>query len=102
MLISLPFLILTNRNSLFIMTQITAKGGSVVLDYYPLKDWNNNILPDKYLRILTFRGETQNKRYINEAQLDSEVKDRVDNFSYKITDNLDNLPQYYQPSLSGN
>ena len=102
MLISLPFLILTNRNFFFIMTQITAKGGSVVLDYYPLKDWNNNILPDKYLRILSFRGETQNKRYINEAQLDSEVKDRVDNFSYKITDNLDNLPQYYQPSLSGN
>ena len=102
MLISLPFLILTNRNFFFIMTQITAKGGSIVLDYYPLKDWNNNTLPDKYLRILSFRGETQNKRYINEAQLDSEVKDRVDNFSYKITDNLDNLPQYYQPSLSGN
>ena len=100
MLISLPFLILPNRNFFFIMTQITAKGGSVVLDYYPLKDWNNNILPDKYLRILSFRGETQNKRYINEAQLDSEVRDRVDNFNYSITDNKDNLPQYFQPSLS--
>ena len=82
------------------MTQITAKGGSVVLDYYPLKDWDNNILPDKYLRILTFRGETQNKRYINEAQLDKEVRDRVDSVGYKITDNLDNYPQFFQPSLS--
>ena len=82
------------------MTQITAKGGTIVLDYYPLKDWDNNILPDKYLRILTFKGETQNKRYISERQLDIEVKDRVDNFSYRITDNLDNLPQYFQPSLS--
>ena len=84
------------------MTQITAKGGSVVLDYYPLKDWDNNILPDKYLRILTFRGETQNKRYISEAQLDNEVRDRVDSFGYKITDNLDRFPQFFQPSLSGN
>ena len=83
------------------MTQITAKGGTIVLDYYPLKDWNNNILPDKYLRILTFRGETQNKRYISEAQLDKEVRDRVDSFGYKITDNLDNYPQIFQPSLSG-
>ena len=84
------------------MTQITAKGGTIVLDYYPLKDWDNNILPDKYLRILSFAGETQNKRYISEAQLDEEVRDRVDNYRYSITDNLDNLPQFYQPSLSGN
>ena len=83
------------------MTQITAKGGTIVLDYYPLKDWNNNILPDKYLRILTFRGETQNKRYISEAQLDNEVRDRVDSFGYKITDNLERFPQFFQPSLSG-
>ena len=83
------------------MTQITAKGGTIVLDYYPLKDWDNNILPDKYLRILTFKGETQNKRYISEAQLDKEVRDRVDSFGYKITDNLDNYPQFFQPSLSG-
>ena len=82
--------------------ELTSKDGNMVVDFYPIKDWNNNILPDKYLRILTFRGETQNKRYISEAQLDSEVKDRVDNYRYSITDNLDNLPQYYQPSLSGN
>ena len=82
------------------MTQITAKGGTIVLDYYPLKDYNSTIIPNKYLRILSFRGETQNKRYISERQLDIEVKDRVDNFSYRITDNLDNLPQFYQPSLS--
>ena len=84
------------------MTQITAKGGTIVLDYYPLKDYNSTIIPDKYLRILTFKGETQNKRYISEAQLDNEVKDRVDNFSYSITDNLERYPQFFQPSLSGN
>ena len=42
--------------------QISSSKGSMVLDFYPIKDWNNNIIPDKFLRILTFRGQTQNKR----------------------------------------
>ena len=72
--------------------QLTAK--SIVLDYYPIKTWSNNIIPEKYLRILTFKGETQTKRIVNEAQLDEEVRDRVDNYKYEITNNNDNLPQY--------
>ena len=75
--------------------QITSKGDTIVLDYYPIKTWSNNIIPDKYLRILSFKGETQTKRIVNEAQLDEEVRDRVDNYNYKITGNNDNLPQFF-------
>ena len=75
--------------------QISAKGGTIVLDYYPIKTWNNVIQPDKYLRILTFKGETQTKRIVNTQQLDEEVRDRVDNYSYSITGNKDNLPQFH-------
>ena len=38
--------------------QITSKGDTIVLDYYPIKTWSNNIIPEKYLRILTFKGQT--------------------------------------------
>ena len=75
--------------------QISAKGGTIVLDYYPIKTWSNNIIPDKYLRILSFKGETQTKRIVSTSQLDEEVRDRVDNFSYSITGNKDNLPQFH-------
>ena len=75
--------------------QISAKGGTIVLDYYPIKTWNNVIQPDKYLRILTFKGETQTKRIVSTSQLDEEVRDRVDNYSYSITGNKDNLPQFH-------
>ena len=75
--------------------QITSKGDTIVLDYYPIKTWSNNIIPDKYLRILTFKGQTQTKRIVSTQQLDEEVRDRVDNFSYSITGNKDNLPQYH-------
>ena len=75
--------------------QISAKGGTIVLDYYPIKTWSNNIIPDKYLRILSFKGETQTKRIVSTSQLDEEVRDRVDNYKYEITNNNDNLPQFH-------
>ena len=70
--------------------QLTAK--SIVLDYYPIKNGNSNILPDKFLRILSFRGETQTKRIVNEAQMNDEILDRVTNYSYNVTDNHTNRP----------
>ena len=73
--------------------QLTAK--SIVLDYYPIKTWSNNIIHEKYLRILTFRGETQTKRIITEAQLNDEILDRVTNYSYNVTDNHTNRPQFH-------
>ena len=73
--------------------QLTAK--SIVLDYYPIKNWNSNLIPDKFLRILTFRGETQTKRIITEAQLNDEILDRVTNYSYNVTDNHTNRPQFH-------
>ena len=75
--------------------QLTAK--SIVLDYYPIKNGNSNILPDKFLRILTFRGETQTKRIVSSEIMDSEVIDRVDNYGYNVTD-YHTIPQYSSQS----
>ena len=74
--------------------KISSKEGTVVLDYYPLKSWQSKIFPEKYLRVLSFKGDIQNKRIVTEEKLDEEVRDRVDNYNYKITGNNDNLPQF--------
>ena len=73
--------------------QLTAR--SIWIDYYPIKTWSNNIIPEKYLRILTFKGQTQTKRIISEAQLNEEILDRVSNYSYNVTDNHTNRPQFH-------
>ena len=72
--------------------QLTAK--SIVLDYYPIKSFSNNIIPDNFLRVLSFKGETQNKRIVTEEQMNEEILDRVSNYNYNVTDNLLNLPQF--------
>ena len=73
--------------------QLTAR--SICIDYYPIKTWSNNIIPEKYLRILSFKGQTQTKRIITEAQLNEEILDRVSNYSYNVTDNHTNRPQFH-------
>ena len=78
--------------------QIQAKGGSMVLDYYPIKDAYNNTIVDQFLRILTFRGETQTKRIVNSQIMDSEVTDRVENYGYKVTE-YHTIPQYHTQQL---
>ena len=37
--------------------KISSKEGTVVLDYYPLKSWQSKIFPEKYLRVLSFKGD---------------------------------------------
>ena len=73
--------------------QLTAK--SIVLDYYPIKGWQSNIFPEKFLRVLSFKGETQTKRIVTEEQMNEEILDRVSNYNYNVTDNLLNLPQFH-------
>ena len=73
--------------------QITAKGGTIVLDYYPIENLNREIYQDEYLRILSFKGGTMNKRIVSKDIMESEVKDRQDNFNYSITDSH-TFPQY--------
>ena len=65
----------------------------MVLDFYPIKDWNNNIIDGKFLRILSFRGETMTKSIVNSANMDEDVVNRLDNYNYKVTD-FKTIPQF--------
>jgi len=79
--------------------QITSNKGTVVLDYYPIKNWQNVIDPDNILRILSFKGDTIVKRIITKDIMGDEILDRVDNYDYIITDNSKGLPQYSSLSV---
>ena len=62
--------------------QISSKKGSMVLDFYPIKDWNENIIEGKFLRILSFMGQTQTKRIVSQETMDEDVNSRVNAVSY--------------------
>ena len=78
--------------------QISSKKGSMVLDFYPIKDWNDNIIPDKFLRILSFMGQTQTKRIVTKKTMDEDVNNRVNDYGYVVRDDLFRFPQYVSNS----
>ena len=75
--------------------QITHNTNNTMLEYYPIKDYSNNIIPKKYLRVLTYNGQTQTKRIVNSYNMGNEILNRTTNYNYSITDNSKGLPQYH-------
>ena len=74
--------------------QISSSKGSMVLDFYPIKDWNENIIPNKFLRILSFMGQTQTKRIVTRETMNEDVNNRVNDYDYVVRDSEFRFPQY--------
>ena len=74
--------------------QIQSNSGSVVIDYYPVKTWTNEYITDKFLRVLTFNGVTLTKRIVSSFNMGDDILNRVNNFSFVVTDNTKGLRQF--------
>ena len=74
--------------------QITNQSGSVVVDFYPVKTWSGQHITDKFLRILSFMGQTQTKRIVTKKTMDEDVNNRINDYGYVVRDNLFRFPQY--------
>ena len=45
--------------------ELTSKDGNMVVDFYPVKDWNENTINNRILKVLSFRGDKQKKHLIH-------------------------------------
>ena len=79
--------------------ELTSKDGNMIVDFYPIKDWNNNIDPtNRMLKVLSFRGDMQKKMFISKVEFYSQVKEYIDTYKYKITSEY-MPPQYYSEEV---
>ena len=74
--------------------QITSNGGSIVVDFYPVKDWDNTPINNRILKVLSFKGNTQHKMLITRDEFYYQVKQYVDKHKYQITDDS-MIPQFH-------
>ena len=54
--------------------EITSKDGNMVVDFYPVKDMNNNLIANRMLKVLSFRGDTQKKMLITRDEFYYQVR----------------------------
>ena len=65
--------------------EITSRDGNMVVDFYPVKDMNNNLIANRMLKVLSFRGDTQKKMLITRQEFYYQVREYIKDYKYSVT-----------------
>ena len=65
--------------------ELTSQDGNMVVDFYPVKNWDNEIIHNRILKVLSFRGDMQKKMLITRNEFYSQIKEYINTYKYKIT-----------------
>ena len=65
--------------------EVTSRDGNMVVDFYPVKDMNNNLIANRMLKVLSFRGDTQKKMLITRQEFYYQVREYIKDCKYRIT-----------------
>ena len=65
--------------------QLTSKDGNMIVDFYPVKFADGTKHNRLILKVVTFVGATQSKRYINKKDMAYEIASRVEGYGYRQT-----------------
>ena len=65
--------------------EITSKDGNMVVDFYPVKNWDGKLISNRMLKVLSFRGDTQKKMIITRDEFYYQVREYIKECKYKVT-----------------
>ena len=65
--------------------ELTSKDGNMVVDFYPVKDWDNNLINNRMLKVLSFKGDKQHKMIISKDEFYYQVREYIKDLKYKVT-----------------
>ena len=65
--------------------ELTSKDGNMVVDFYPVKTWDNKLINNRMLKVLSFRGDMQKKMLISKDEFYSQVRGYIMQYKYKVT-----------------
>ena len=79
--------------------QLTSKDGNMVVDFYPVKFATGEIHNRLMLKVVTFMGKTQSKRYINKKDFQSDIDSRIEGYGYNVTEGS-MIPQLFNSAMA--
>ena len=65
--------------------ELTSKDGNMVVDFYPVKDLDNNLINNRMLKVLSFRGDQQKKMLISKDEFYYQVREYIMQCKYQVT-----------------
>ena len=65
--------------------ELTSKDGNMVVDFYPVKDLDNNLINNRILKVLSFRGDKQKKMLITRDEFYYQVREYILQCKYNVT-----------------
>ena len=65
--------------------ELTSRDGNMVVDFYPVKNWDGEMINNRILKVLRFRGDKQKKMLITRDEFYYQVREYVKDCKYKIT-----------------
>ena len=57
----------------------------MVVDFYPVKNWDGKLINNRMLKVLSFRGDMQKKMLISKDEFYSQVREYIMQYKYKVT-----------------
>ena len=65
--------------------EITSRDGNMVVDFYPVKNWDGKLISNRMLKVLSFRGDTQKKMIISRDEFYYQVREYILQCKYNVT-----------------
>ena len=65
--------------------ELTSKDGNMVVDFYPVKNWDGEMINNRILKVLRFRGDQQKKMLITRDEFYYQVREYILQCKYKVT-----------------
>ena len=65
--------------------ELTSKDGNMVVNFYPVKNWDNEIINNRILKVLSFKGDKQKKMLITRDEFYYQVREYIMKYKYQVT-----------------
>ena len=65
--------------------ELTSRDGNMVVDFYPVKTWDNKLINNRMLKVLSFRGDKQKKMLITRDEFYYQVREYILYNKYNVT-----------------
>tara|TARA_B100001996_G_scaffold10572_1_gene8930 strand:+ start:225 stop:488 length:264 start_codon:yes stop_codon:yes gene_type:complete len=70
---------------MFSQMEVTSRDGNMVVDFYPVKTWDNKLINNRMLKVLSFKGDTQKKMIITRDEFYYQIREYIKDCGYKVT-----------------